>query len=170
MLRKKYHVVRKKNHVVRKIFYVASIFDGGAGRQGSLLSATRRQQTGVPITPYPSHYMLHHLLRTDYQNQPLLPRVPVLPVLAALAAGIASAWTWAASFEAAAWGVGAAVCALAAACTLLPRWRHLTAACTTALTLLAAALAGGLLAGVLAGSRRGRSKKGKRVNHASRFK
>ena len=89
--------------------------------------------------------MLHHLLRTDYQNQPLLPRVPVLPVLAALAAGIASAWTWAASFEAAAWGVGAAVCALAAACTLLPRWRHLTAACTTALTLLAAALAGGLL-------------------------
>ena len=89
--------------------------------------------------------MLHHLLRTDYQNQPLLPRVPVLPVLAALAAGIASAWTWAASFEAAAWGVGATVCALAAACTLLPRWRHLTAACTTALTLLAAALAGGLL-------------------------
>ena len=36
--------------------------------------------------------------------------------------------------------------------------------------LLLGALAGGLLAGVLAGSRRGRSKKGKRVNHASRFK
>ena len=33
MLRKKYHVVRKKNHVVRKLFYVASIFDGAAGRQ-----------------------------------------------------------------------------------------------------------------------------------------
>ena len=33
MLRKKYHVVRKKNHVVRKIFYVASIFDGAAGRE-----------------------------------------------------------------------------------------------------------------------------------------
>ena len=35
---------------------------------------------------------------------------------------------------------------------------------------VASALCGGLLAGVLAGSRRGRSKKGKRVNHASRFK
>ena len=33
MLRKKYHVVRKKNHVVRKLFYVASIFDGAAGRK-----------------------------------------------------------------------------------------------------------------------------------------
>ena len=33
MLRKKCHVVRKKNHVVRKLFYVASIFDGAAGRQ-----------------------------------------------------------------------------------------------------------------------------------------
>ena len=36
--------------------------------------------------------------------------------------------------------------------------------------LLLGTLAGGLLAGVLAWSRRGRSKKGKRVNHASRFK
>lgn len=89
--------------------------------------------------------MLYHLLRTDYQNQPLLSRVPVLPVLAALAAGIASAWTWAAAWGAAVWGVGAAVCALAAACTLLPRLRQLPPACTTALTLLAAALAGGLL-------------------------
>ena len=33
MLRKKCHVVRKKNHVVRKLFYVASIFDGAAGRE-----------------------------------------------------------------------------------------------------------------------------------------
>ena len=29
----KNHVLRKKNHVVRKIFYVASIFDGAAGRR-----------------------------------------------------------------------------------------------------------------------------------------
>ena len=33
MLRKKLYVVRKKNHVVRKLFYVASIFDGAAGRR-----------------------------------------------------------------------------------------------------------------------------------------
>ena len=47
MLRKKYHVVRKKNHVVRKIFYVASIFDGAAGRENGARADKKMSYTDI---------------------------------------------------------------------------------------------------------------------------
>ena len=47
MLRKKYHVVRKKNHVVRKLFYVASIFDGAAGRESGAQADKKMSYTDI---------------------------------------------------------------------------------------------------------------------------